>query len=72
MNNNYMAMFQQFMQNPAQLMAKMGIPQGIQNDPNAVIQHLMDTGRINQAQYNQAQQMAQQMKGNPMFKQFFR
>lgn len=58
MNNNMMAMFQQFMSNPAKVMQGMGIPQGLQNNPQAVIQHLMDTGRITQAQYNQAQQMA--------------
>ncbi len=64
-------MFQQFMQNLSGIMAKTGIPQGIQSNPDAIIQHLMDTGRINQNQYNQAQQMTREMKGNPMFKQFF-
>jgi hypothetical protein len=59
MNNNMVAMFQQFMSNPARVMQGMGIPQGIQGNPQAVIQHLMDTGRLTQAQFNQAQQMAQ-------------
>ena len=32
-------------------------------DPNAEIQSLLQSGRINQQQLNQAQQMAQQMQG---------
>lgn len=35
-------------------------------NPNEEIQKLLQSGRINQAQLNQAQQMAQQMQG--MFK----
>jgi hypothetical protein len=31
------------------------------NSPEAIIQHLMNSGQINQSQYNQARQMAQQM-----------
>lgn len=32
-------------------------------DPNTEIQNLLQSGRINQQQLNQAQQMAQQMQG---------
>lgn len=65
MDNNIVQMFQTFMRNPAQMLAQRGIniPQNIMNDPNAIMQHLMSTGQINQAQYNQAQQMAQQFRG---------
>lgn len=65
MNNNIMQMFQTFMQNPAQMLAQRGIniSKQMANDPNAIMQHLMSTGQINQAQYNQAQQMAQQFRG---------
>lgn len=59
---NLMSQFNQFMQNPMQYMMQMNIPKEYQNNPQAAIQHLMDTGRINQAQYNQAQQMARQMQ----------
>ena len=64
MINNIMQMFQSFMQNPAQMLAQRGIniPQQIMNDPNAIMRHLMSTGQMNQAQYNQAQQMAQQFR----------
>ena len=57
--------FNGFMQNPAQMLAQKGIniPQQMANDPNAIMQHLMSTGQLNQTQYNQAQQMAQQFRG---------
>lgn len=67
-SNNIWGNFQRFMQNPAGFLQ---IPQGMAKDPQAMIQHLMDTGRINQQQYMQAKRMADQMKNNPMFQQFF-
>ena len=48
---NMMQQFQQFMN---QMKGK---------DPNAVIQDMMQSGRITQDQYNQARQQAQQMQG---------
>lgn len=56
---------QTFLQNPMQMMAQKGIniPQQMANDPNAIMQHLMSTGQMNQTQYNQGQQMAQQFRG---------
>ena len=66
--NNFFGNFQRFMQNPAGFLQ---IPQDMAKDPQAVIQHLMDTGRINQQQYMQAKRMADQMRGNPMFRQMF-
>ncbi len=67
MKPNIIAMFQQFMGNPAQMMQRSGlnIPQNISNDPNAIIQHLLSSGRMSQQQYNQLQQMANNLtKGN--------
>lgn len=67
MRPNIIAMFQQFMGNPAQMMQRSGlnIPQNIANDPNAIIQHLLSSGRMSQQQYNQLQQMANNLtKGN--------
>lgn len=63
---NLMQMLSQIKNNPASVLGQMGIPQNIMNDPNAITQHLMNTGRITQAQYNQAVQRAEQLKG--MFK----
>lgn len=67
MKPNIIAMYQQFMGNPAQMMQRSGlnIPQNISNDPNAIIQHLLSSGRMSQQQYNQLQQMANNLtKGN--------
>lgn len=67
MRPNIIAMFQQFMGNPAQMMQRSGlnIPQNIANDPNAIIQHLLSSGRMSQQQYNQLQEMANNLtKGN--------
>lgn len=56
---------QTFLHNPMQMMAQKGIniPQQMANDPNAIMQHLMSTGQMNQTQYNQGQQMAMQFRG---------
>lgn len=48
---NMMQQFQSFMQ---QMKGK---------DPNAVINEMMQSGKITQEQYNQAQQQAKQMQG---------
>ena len=63
--------FQNFMQNPLQFMAQKNIPQEFANDPNGAIQYLMNSGRISQAQYNQAKQIADQLRNNPMFGKMF-
>lgn len=62
-NNNLMQMLNQLRGNPAQLFARMGlnIPQNIANDPNAIINYLAQSGKINQNQINQAYQKARQM-----------
>lgn len=64
MPNNVFQQFQQFRQNPMQWLASRGmqVPQEIANDPNAIIQHMMNSGKITQQQYNQAAQMARQMQ----------
>ena len=64
---NLTAMFQQFMGKPMQMMQRGGlnIPKEIQNNPNAIIQHLMSSGKMSQQQYNQLQAMANNlMNGN--------
>lgn len=69
----FMASFQQLAANPAQFVMKnYGIPKDIANNPDAIIQKLMSEGRISQAQYNSARQMAGQIQNNPMFQQYFK
>lgn len=47
--------------NPMSMLSNLGIPQNIMNDPQQVIQHLMNKGNISQDQYNNAIKQAQQM-----------
>lgn len=62
MINNIMQMLSQVKSNPVAILGKrFNIPQNM-NDPQQIIQHLLNTGQVTQAQYNQAQQMAKQFK----------
>lgn len=61
---NIIQMANQFKQNPmAMLSQRYNIPQNM-NDPNAIIQHLLNTGQVSQSQVNNAMQM------RPMFEQY--
>ena len=64
MMNNVLGMLQQFKQNPMQMLLqrRLNVPQNMMNDPNAIMQHLLQTGQINQQQVNQAYQMAQRFR----------
>ena len=46
--------FGQFMQNPVQfmMMRRWNVPQDIENNPEKIFQHLLDTGQMNQSTYN--------------------
>lgn len=59
--NNIMSMLQQFKSNPMQMLMqrRLNVPQGMMNDPNAILQHLVQTGQVSQQQINSAYQMAQ-------------
>lgn len=63
-----MDFYQKFKQNPMMMLnQRFNIPQNINlSDPNAILQHLMNTGQVTQNQINQVMQM----KNSPMFKQF--
>lgn len=69
MMNNLIGMLNALSQNPLQFLASRGlnIPNNI-NDPQAIIQHLLNTGQIDQNTVNQAQQM----KNSPMFRGLFK
>jgi len=59
MNNpmEFMNMYQQFRQNPIGLLSRrFNLPQNI-NDPQAIVQHLLNTGQISQQDVNNAMQM---------------
>ncbi len=67
MKNNPMQMLSQLQQNPLSFLAqqKLNIPKEIANDPNKIIQHLMNTGQVSQDAYNNAIQRAQSMGFKP-------
>lgn len=66
-----MGEFGRFRSNPAEyMMNKYGIDKSIANDPDAIIQKMMQEGRLSQQQYNQARQMASQFQNSPMFRNF--
>lgn len=69
----FMSNFSQLAQNPAQYaMRRMGIPQNMANDPDAVIQQWMSEGRISQSQYNEARKAAGMIQNNPLFRQLLK
>ena len=62
MNNQIMSMYNKLRNNPSQILGTFGIPQNIINNPQAILQHLMNSGRITQDQYNEAVRMANSFK----------
>jgi len=66
--NNLMNVYQRLMQNPSQALmeAKFNVPQGM-NNPNDIIQHLLNTGQVSQTKINQLMNM----RNNPMLTQLF-
>lgn len=63
-----MNMYNQLRSNPmAVLSQRFNVPANMQ-DPNEIIQHLLNTGQVSQAQVNQAMQM----RNNPAFQQFLK
>lgn len=67
--NQFFKSFRGFMGDPIQMMSGMNIPKNMMNSPNEMIQYLMNSGQMNQGQYNQLKQMAGQIQNNPQFQQ---
>ena len=56
--NAMMSMLGQLKTNPRQmLMQRFNLPENIGNDPQNIIQHLMNTGQVSQDQFNRAMQL---------------
>lgn len=65
--NNLIALYQQLRNNPMQVLSqRFNIPKEL-NNPNDIIQHLLNTGQVSQAQVNQVMNM----RNNPMIQQLF-
>ena len=66
--NDLANLYQQFMQNPMQMLSKKyNLPQNV-NNPNDIIQHLLNTGQISQTQVNNVMGM----RDNPIIQQLMR
>lgn len=66
--NTPLNMIEQFRQNPlVALSQRYNIPQGM-NDPNQILQHLLNTNQVTQDQVNRAMQM----RNNPQIQQLLR
>lgn len=64
---NITSLYQKFMQNPAQALMQSGFKlSGDTSNPQSIIQQLLNSGQITQAQLNNAQQAA--MRFSQMFK----
>lgn len=69
--NQFFNSFRGFMGNPMQMLMqnRLNIPQNMANNPNAIIQHLMNSGQMSQDQFNFLRQKANQIQNNPQFQQ---
>ena len=67
--NNIIQMYNQLRKNPMSILTKrFNIPDSVNmNDPNAIIQHLINTNQVSQTQVNNCMQM----KNNPIIQQLF-
>lgn len=66
--NTQLDMLMQFRQNPIGMLSqRFNIPQGM-NDPNAILQHLLNTNQVSQDQVNRVMQM----RNNPQVQQLFK
>ena len=60
--NDILNMYQQMRANPMQFLSqRFNLPQDL-NDPNSIIQHLLNTGQVTQTQVNNANAM----RNNPL------
>jgi len=66
--NNFLGLLQKFKSDPMSVLAqKYNIPQGM-NNPNDIIQHLLNSGQINQEQINNVMRMYNNPQIRNMFK----
>ena len=66
--NNILNLLTQLQNNPMRILSqRFNLPQNI-NNPQDIIQYLLNSGQVTQNQVNQAMQM----RNNPMFKGLFK
>lgn len=63
MNPRVIQMLSQLKQNPMQMLSqKYNIPQNVGNNPNDIIQYLLNSGQVSQDQVNNAVKMRNMIK----------
>lgn len=67
--NDFINLCQQLRANPASMLSqRFNLPQGVNvNDPNSIIQHLLNTNQVSQAQVNSLMRM----RDNPILRRLF-
>ena len=64
MNNQMLSMLNQIKQNPMQMLSRrFNLPQNMPNNPQEIIQYLLNSGQVSQSQVNQAMQIRKQFFG---------
>lgn len=67
-NMNILNLYNQLRSNPMGLIrSRFNLPDNIGNNPQDIIQHLLNSGQVTQEQVNNAMQM----RNNPMIQQLF-
>lgn len=61
-NFQYLMNLAKQMQNPQQMLQRMGVPQEHLNSPQDAMKYLMDSGRVNQGQIDQMNSLLNQFK----------
>lgn len=61
--NNIIGMLNQLRSNPVQflLQKRLNIPDNLKDDPQGIVQHLLNTGQMSQNTYNKLQSQINQM-----------
>ena len=72
MNPQAFQAFMHFVQNPVAYFQQRGLkmpPQEAMQNPNSLIQYMLNSGGVSQEQYNAAAAQARQLQQNPQFMQ---
>ena len=70
--NGMAAMLAQLMMNPSRAISQQGfnVPPNMMNDPDMIIQYLLNTGQVSQEQYDNADSLYRQIMQNQQNRQY--
>ena len=71
--NNMATQARSFFSNPFQFMMekRMNVPPGVGNNPNDILQYLLNSGQVTQDQFNKASKAAKSLQSNPQVMKIF-